>query len=291
MAKSKQQIKKFVSQCKFQTSDWVLVRSECIKLCGKGYVKKAQNPKSEATYEEFQQWLNGELSVGTVVKYGNTVGVLGIVTPERTGLSAYYIRDKKKILIHQLLINPEQAKVAPLDVANKFFNDLLQAGFVLDEESLNLVEAYTPKVGTYVKVISGDQCGVGVVSKITTDLITFLAFVCDKKSVIRDYSIKLQPNIHFKALKTEEVKSFDSILKENGMIYKNNSLLKVIEKVKLGETYYYITDAFKVKTGVEMKTRLCDNRYRIGNYFSTFEEAVKYCQKIQTLFQERVKLD
>ena len=92
-------------------------------------------------------------------------------------------------------------------------------------------------------------------------------------------------------LATEKEKQilFDK-LKERG--FKWNEKEKKIEKIRwraeLERFYYYINSTGVVESTVDIRHRLDNNRYAIGNYFKTEEEAKPYLEKFKEIFKDRL---
>lgn len=55
---------------------------------------------------------------------------------------------------------------------------------------------------------------------------------------------------------------------------------------KYGEEYFYVTDKFEVEVDIEQRTYLDRDRYELGNYFRTVEDAEKALEKIKQIFNE-----
>ncbi len=52
--------------------------------------------------------------------------------------------------------------------------------------------------------------------------------------------------------------------------------------------YYFIDDEFTVQCSIEENLSLDSNRYEIGNYFRTLEQAEEYIEKIKSILKENI---
>lgn len=52
--------------------------------------------------------------------------------------------------------------------------------------------------------------------------------------------------------------------------------------------YYFIDDEFTVRCSIEENLSLDSNRYEIGNYFRTLEQAEEYVEKIKSILKENI---
>ena len=52
--------------------------------------------------------------------------------------------------------------------------------------------------------------------------------------------------------------------------------------------YYFIDDEFIVRCSIEENLSLDNNRYKLGNYFRTTEQAEKYIEKIKNILKENI---
>lgn len=287
------QVKKFVSQCNFD-KDWIKVKTSCDKMFGKGLITKPQRPISNATFDDFSNWLESEYSVGDIVIYGNTVGVLNAVTPERVSLGAYYIRNNEKILFHTLLIDKDRIRKASNTIIKQFNKDLYKHGMVIDQTTLNIVESFTPKINTVVEAHQDGKIYVGIVKNIEKTKISFHIITIQENDYLgykRNAICTITPDTTFNTVTGKKLKAFHEYLKDKGYKWTANKLTKTIKRAKIGERYYYFTEQGTIKSAIEMNTRLSDTRYKALNYFISMEEAAIYNIKIQQLLEQRIALD
>lgn len=293
MNKTPAQTRKFVAQCNFG-KEWSKVKAKCDTMYPKGFIVKPQHPISSASYEDFEKWLESDFSVGDIVAYGNTIGVLKAVTPERVSLGAYYIRDNSKILVHDLLIDSSRMSHVLTGVAGKFHNDLLQAGFSVDPDTLNIVKAFHPAVNNFIEMHTPGHIYRGIVKEVDKEYVVFHVVkdeTLEEKPVwSRNTKVTTNSETSYSQIIGKDLKEYGVELVGQGLQWHHGGLIKLPKRAKLGEQYWFITELFTVKSSFDMYTRLSNNRYDSGNYFLKMEEAIEYSKKIQQLLAERTKL-
>jgi len=286
--KSKIQIKKFIAQCDFG-KEWCIVKNKCNDIVGKDFVHKGLHPVSKATYQDFEDWLESDFGVGDVVQYGNTIGILNVVTPEKVSLGAYYAR-KKKVLYNTLLIDRRKLSHISKELEQQFHKDLLSAGFALDRNNLVIVESFMPKAFSFVKMQQGESECIGIVDSVEVDKIKFIVAL-DNNEFIKDTTKTLTSDTTFCPFTKQDTAEFNTVLCRNGYKWEDNKLHKLIKRAKKGGKYWYLTDNLTVKNAVDMDTRQSKGRYMSGNYFTDQKEAIEFMVKTQQLLASRTKVD
>lgn len=283
--KSKEQVLKYISQCRFPDEDWECVLDFCKKQYGGGKAHRAISPISDSTYVQFEKWLTNDIAaVGDIVRYGHTIGIVGASTPDCTRLACYFNLNGE--LIEQSL------DIVPSKMFQAFQTDKDKVAIALRKNGVRfsislaaLVAIYKPSCGDIVRIVVGEKASVGIVRSVDSEHIYMYVYV-DKKDIQRDIQIKTQDVMIAKSTKTD-LRKLQVALNKAGYewSFANKALVKVnIERVADGERYWYVTERFTVCSDVDRyNKRQHEERYKVGNYFSSYQAAFLFCQKVLEL--------
>lgn len=284
--KTKEQIVKYTSQCRFQHYDWQEVLSYCREHFGGGRVHKALKPLSESTYQQFLDWIDHGYGVGDIVRYGHTVGILGACTPDYACLAVYLSFDKE--LIEDKLEIPVWKIVKATDKDIEEIQEKLRISDLMFSVPLAcLMKRYAPQKGDIVRITIKDTITTGIYHNRDNADWKFYAYVQNGK-VLKDYTLPAGTAIVSKPTKTD-VERLQIALAQNQLAWsaRNNALRKV-EKARAEKRgrYWYLAEDFSITSDVDMYTKKHNIRHKNGNYFCIYGTAVLFSQKVRELRKE-----
>jgi len=278
MSKTKEQVNRYLTHCRFPEDDWEKILLYCRKN-DLGYAHKAAHPKSKSTYGQFLQWLRTGYGSGDVVRYGHTIGILSSCTPEYSAFCVYLSYDGE-LVVSDLQISTDRIMAPMENDAKKLYSLLRLSGFDFDVRLARVYEKKLPEPYSRVAYQHNGITGYGIIERYVDGVAHFIFGVEDGK-LLQHFDVPLH-------------ELFVSIIDRNGIAVitntLNDSLLRwnqatqqleeMQPRVRVGETYWYITDKFSVSGAIENKARTNDVRYERGNYFVNHSEAVDFLQEI-----------
>ena len=278
MSKTKEQVNRYLTHCKFPDNDW----SKILLFCRKndlGYAHKSPHPRSESTYEEFIRWFRYGYGSGDVVRYGHTIGILSTCTPEYSAFCAYYSYDGE-LVISDLQISTDRIIACTDNDAKRIYGQLKTNGYDFDARLSRICEKKLPAPYTRVSYQHGGISGYGVIESYGNETVHFV-FGIENGELLQDFDLPLHElsidNIDKKGISVITNTLNDSLLRWNTDTYQ---LERMRPRVKFGGSYWYITDKFTVSKAIENKAHTNDVRYEHGNYFINQSEAVEFLQEI-----------
>lgn len=284
MAKTKEQVNRYLTHCKFPDSDWNKILVFC-KRNGFGNAHKAAHPKSESTYDDFIEWLHTGYGSGDVVKYGHTIGILSTCTPDYSELCAYLSNDGS-LVIASLRISTDRIFKACENDWNDIYGKLRLSGFDFNKRLSVICEKKLPPIHTRISYSYGPISGYGIIDKLDGDVVHFV-FGVENGELRTDFNVPLL-KLETGDIDKDGVAAITNSLNEASLKwnYSTHQLEKLQPRVRDGETYWYITDKFFVSNATDNKSPTSDARYENGNYFVNHFEAVEFLRAIQKLRKE-----
>lgn len=284
--KTKEQIIKYTSQCRFSAEDWQKVLAYCRESFGGGRVHKALKPLSESTYQQFLDWIDNGYGVGDVVRYGHTIGILGACTPSYACLTAYLSFERE--LIEGKIEIPLYKIIKPTDSDKAEMQDKLRMKDVTFSVSLGcLMKNYQPDCGDFVRVTVKGLQTTGIYHVKDDKNWYFYVYVQDGK-LLKDYSVPIGEISVSMPTKTD-IERLQMALAKNQVEWsaRNRELRKVANaRAAKGDRYWYLSEVFSVVSDVDMYTQKHNLRHKGGNYFCSYGNAVLFAQKVKELRKE-----
>ena len=274
MIKTKEQVNRYLTHCKFPADDWQKILLYCRKN-GLGYAHKAAHPKSESTFDDFVEWFHAGYGSGDVVRYGHTIGILSTCTPEYSEFCAYLSYDGQ-LVIADLQISTDRIIAPSKTDARNIYGKLRMSGLDFDERLGRICKKKLPPLNTRIAYRHGDIAGYGVIDRIDNGTVHFV-FGIENDEIRQDFDVPL-------------VELATSIIEKDGLAFiagaLNEALLRwnpstrqlerLHPRANVGDTYWYITDKFTVSSAIENKAPTSDVRYEHGNYFINHSDAAAF---------------
>lgn len=284
--KTKEQIAKYTSQCRFTDEDWQKVLDYCRERFGGGRIHKAMRPVSNSTYSQFLDWIDNGYGVGDVVRYGHTLGIVGAYTPDYACLAAYLsfddelIEQKLEVFIYKI-IKPTQNDI------DKLNNLLKQQGLSFSVSLTCLMKTYQPTNGDIVRISTDFMQTTGIFRTSDGTSLYFYVYVSEG-DILKDYSVPVGSVTITKPTKTD-VERLQVALAKKGMEWSaRHKTLKVVENTRSakGGKYWYLSERFSVCADIDMYSKKHNERHKIGNYFCSYGDAVLFMQKVKDFRKE-----
>lgn len=287
--KTKEQVLRYVSQCEFQDDDWQKVLEYCRINFGGGKAHRALKPlpNSMSTYGRFLEWIDSGIGVGDIVVYCKTIGIVGACTPGYAMLSAYLSLDG------DLIDNVMEVPIDKICPADEHCIALMKRKLIENacEFSISLsrcVKSYQPNGGDIVRItLNNDEQTVGVFRACDNDVKYFYVYV-DGDSVVKDKEC-LIGDVTLSLPTKRDIQKLMRVLSKNKLEW--SPRLRCLQPAEVARSaknnrYWYIGDRFSVCSDIDKYTKLHEERYQNGNYFTSYSLAILFAQKIKELRKE-----
>ena len=301
--KTKRQVIDFFKSNHFATAeDCEMVSLFCQNNCG-------------LTPKDFPTFTNpGSINSQTFIEwYRNGFGIGDIVFEKETG--SYYVVSNSSIVSIQscaILSNlcktgkkwkPNSVELDATtlssisEIENKAMTiSLAEQGYEFDYEKKALRKKYIPEINERVEFSRDNYIGLGVVRSINpveNSIEFFCYFIYSDKKIgysMHESGVCDVMSFQFNPMTVVASRRLNRELEKYGKIW--NDKLHRIEpidpKVAKGEKYWYISDKMTVVTDREKGTPTSHFRYIAGNYFKSYDEALKYLGKFHELLRDRL---
>lgn len=284
--KTLEQIKKYTSSCKFSPEDWSLVTDYCRNYFDGKKTNKCVYPISNSTYDQFVQWVDNGAGSGDVVRYGHSIGVVSVSTPDVTILAAY-LDHNGDLVIDKMKVATDKVFLAAASESDEFMNLLYDAGY--DFFGGALIEVYEPKPDTYVtgKILGVNGTFSALFHGFEGDMCVFSALysygrIKFNERVERKY-------VRFYPAGTPTIKAIQNAALEEGYVL--NSRAGVFVKrseVRRTNKYWYISERFTVLSDIDNGGKKHKDRFDAGNYFLDETEAFIFAKRIGEMRSEEM---
>lgn len=284
--KTKEQVVRYVADSRFNDEDWKLVSEYCTKEYGKNVVRRGRNNASPNTYGQFLDWLENGYPSGEIVRYGNTLGIVGGNFPDVTYLSAFLDLDMNAV-ISKIEVSPEKIFGASKEEKDIFRAALYEAGFEFDNHFQKIVECYKPKNGSFVQLKINDKECPGIWKTCDKNGAELYCLLLNEELKI-DYCLSLQ-NIDIEPVDNDNLMRLQKSLIHNKLEWSARTLSFIpakTERAEKGGRYWYLTDKFTITSEEDNRGYKQTGRYKAGNYFSNYSEALYFLAKVLELRKE-----
>lgn len=286
--KTKEQVLRYISQCEFSDEDWQKVLDYCREKYGGGKAHRALKPlpNSKSTYQSFLEWIDSGFGVGDVVRCGHTLGIVGAYTTGCARLAAYLSLDGRFI---DNTIEFSKDKIYKADESEVA---LVKRELILHslEFSVSLsccVKAYQPNGGDFVRVTKGSVRTTAIFRSNDGEVVYFYAYV-DGDAIVKDKECRVEDISMSNPTKTDIQRILMVMAKNKLEWLPRKRMLCCIElsRALKGGRYWYCTERFTICSDVDKYIKIHNERYKSGNYFVSYQEAILFLQKVHDLRKE-----
>lgn len=278
------QIYRYTSDCCFPDEDWQRVLEYCRDHFEGGKIRKALAPKSNSTYEQFQDWIKTGFGPGDMVSYGNTMGVVGSSTPDGIVLAAYCDYEGNLIINDMEVLEPERLK--PLEERRKveLKRLMFEKGVDFYVRDGKVDKLYTPEKYFYVTIENPDKDkpNIGMYLESDNSKHHFLAYL-DGNKLRMDCWVdpKYTP---LKSATEADIKRLHTATSKAGWIY-NERCHQFIKAPKKGQDniYWYLNDRFELVMDKDNGTKKHMQRLEAGNYILDYAEGVLFMKEVRKM--------
>lgn len=284
MSKSIDQIFRYTSDCRFPDDDWQKVLAYCRENFKGGKIHKAIRPKSQSTYQEFIEWIENGLGYGDYVRYGKTMGIIGLNTAHETHLMAYLDYEKNLVINDMKVRDPE--RIVPLDPEGtaRFMRLMYDADKAYYVRTNSVDQIYTPQKYSYVSVVDDkkDISNVGMYLESDGCRHHYAALLSHGKLKMDCWvDSEYTP---FKAASEAEVQRLHHAASKEGWSFNERTKSFVKQPRNRGNNmYWYINDRFEILMDKDNRSKIHTERFNVGNYFLDRTEAVLFVKEIKNL--------
>lgn len=286
--KSVEQTNRYLSSCIFDDVGWERVLAFCREQYGGGKVHRPKRGCYQASFADFATWFKYMPGQGEVVRYGNVIGMVGKCTPLDYTLCAY-IGQNEQLILKDMMVLPHKLTKATLDEESKLKGLMSKNKIAYSVNLAMFVDVCTPDDGDFVIIKQGKSIKRGIFNRSESDNYIF-HFVENKEGKIEQTVIPFS-ECEVELASSKEGLRLLEILSHLGMTWNANSksFLPVPAKAVLGGNYWYINDKFYVCQCKDLQTPVHKERYKNGNYFTSYAEALSFLQRLKNLRTEMSK--
>lgn len=282
--KTLNQIFRYTFDCRFPDEDWQKVLAYCRKRFKGGKIHVSQQPKSNATYPQFLEWIESGFGSGDYVSYGNTMGVVGSSTPAGITLAAYCDYDGNLIVNDMEVLEPERLK--PLDESRvlELKRLLFEKGVDFYVRNGKFEKLYTPKKYFYATIENpnSEEPNVGMFLESDNSKHHFLAYLKGNELqmdcwVDSNYT-PLKPALE------ADIKRLHSAASSQGLFY-NERCHQFVKAPKKGKNnvYWYLNEYFELVMDRDNGSKKHQERFNAGNYILDFTEGLLFMKEVRKM--------
>ena len=277
--KNKDQILRYIRNHDFSDEDWGRILAYC-QECAIKKVHHGTKTGIVSSYEDFTEWIDNGLGVGDVAIYEGSPCMVGDCFPGKTYIIGIFRNGK--LDTDGMLVDTGSLIAADESESERFVSKCKMSGYQVNYSLGLLTKGRMPK--KWDKVVFSHEGGryIGILSDFdsTTGNCTF-AFTISEGHIVKDVSFSIL-DIEIKPAESNDIKSMQDTLELNGL--KWNQRGKCLEldcpRAELGQTYWYISDVFTIRNGIEKGSAADKMRRQNGNYFLRNGDALSYLDRI-----------
>ena len=286
--KTIEQTNKYLSTCIFDDSEWELVLSFCRSQYGGGKVHRPRRGQYSTSYTDFITWFDHLPGQGDIVVAGHLVGMVGYCTSVIYKLCAY-IGLNGQLIQQDLIVYPHKLQYAPPNDADTLMALMRDAHVTYSVKLGQLIDLFIPDNGDFVMVNYQGTVRYGIFDRIEASSYLFY-FLDNKEGKTSSVSVPIL------ACEVETATSKQGLellerLSHLGVMWssKDKKLYPVQSRAEHGGKYWYINDKFFVCQAKDMHTPVHQERYKNGNYFTSYGEALVFLKRLKDLRTELMK--
>lgn len=280
--KSVEQINRYLSSCIFDNDGWERVLAFCREQYGGGKVHRPRRGRYQASFADFITWFKYMPGQGEIIKYGNIIGMVGKCTPSDYVLCAY-ISQNGQLILKDMVVSPHKLTKATSDEEARLRSLMSKSKIAYSVNLAVFVDVLTPDDGDFVIVKQGKLTRYGIFNRSESESYIF-HFLENREGKIEQTVIPFSECEIELASSREGLKLLE-ILHRLGVTWnaKDKTFLPVPAKAVLGGKYWYINDKFYVCQCKDLQTPVHKERYKNGNYFTSYAEALSFLQRLKDL--------
>ena len=283
--KSIEQTNKYLSSCIFDDSGWERVLSFCREQYGGGKVHRPRRGIFRVDFADFLVWFQHMPGQGEVVRYGSVIGMVGKCTPSEYTLCAY-LGQNQQLILKDMVVLPHKLTLATPSETKMLKALMFESGVVYSVNLGMFVDVYVPDNGDFVVVKHSKITKRGIFDHVESGTYVFY-YLDNQENRIEPSSIPID-ECEITSASSKEGMELLETLARIGVMWnaKDKQFLPVPMKAVLGGKYWYISDKFYVCQTKDLQTPVHKERYKNGNYFTSYAEALVFLKRLKGLRME-----
>lgn len=283
--KTIEQTNKYLSSCIFDDDDWERVLSFCREQLGGGNVHRPRRGKYYATFADFATWFNHLPGQGEIVRVGGVIGIVGQCTPLEYTLCAY-TGQNGQLIQKDMTVLPQHIQPCTQDELESFRAKMFDVKVSYSVSIGMLTKQYIPENGEFVAVKFLRNTKYGIFNCVTSS--SYVFYYLD--GVTGEASVPVG-ECEIEGATSKESLGMLERLSRLGVMWssKERKLIPVPKRAAFGEKYWYINDKFYICQAKDMQTPIHKGRYKNGNYFTSYGEALVFLKRLKDLCAEMNK--
>lgn len=293
--KTPDQIYRHVTHCKFTEKDWERVKAFCNNM----KIRTARHPISTSTFDEFVDWYENGYGSGDLVKYGNTVGIVGDdvpayvnkedknAQPTRLIYLVAFLDYNKEVFINDLDIrDPQRVERLNEEESQEWKQKFFEAGLDYDIKEAHVMEIPKLKRGLYYKFpfSEGTNFQMGMLEDVRYGKYHFSCY-SDNGKILTDHWVDIN-NVPLRSATLKDIERFHNQLGRSGFILDPQKGIYVKKPTRNGSMYWYVDELFRVCAAKNDGSKKHENRWLAGNYFADIAKAQAFVDRIIKIKEE-----
>lgn len=258
----------------------------CRDRFGGGKVHKPRRGYYNIDFNDFLIWFNDMPGQGDIVSYGNIVGIIGKCTPSEYYLCAY-TGQNGQLIQKDMVVYPNRLSIASCEDTMGFKKKMIEAQITYSIKLGMLTSMYIPENGEFVRVVQDvDDVKYAIFNKIESSDYLFY-YIDNAENKIQSTAIPMIDCALYYISPKEGVDMMENFSRLNVMWNpRSKEFFPVPPKVERGCKYWYVNDKFGVCQAKDTQTPVHRERYKNGNYFTSYSEALVFIKRLKELRME-----
>lgn len=222
---------------------------------------------------------------GEVVKYGSVIGMVGKCTPSEYTLCAY-LGQNQQLILKDMVVLPHKLIHATQEDVKALKALMFDSGVVYSVKMGMFVDVCVPDNGDFVVVRHSKTTKHGIFDRVESGTYVFY-YLDNQENDVCATSIPIDECEIARASSKDGMELLETLARIGVMwSAKDKRFLPVPMKAELGGKYWYINDKFYICQVKDLQTPVHRERYKNGNYFTSYAEALVFLNRLKDLRME-----
>ena len=283
--KTIEQTNRYLSTCIFDNESWERVLVFCREQYGGGKAHRPRRGQHYTSYSDFITWFHYMPGQGDIVKVGGLIGMVGQCTSDVYKL-CFYVGQNGQLVQKELAVYPHKLQLATSEESKLLKGLMRDAQITYSLQLGQVTKLFVPDNGDFVTVKHRGTVRYGIFDRIESSSYVFY-FLDNKAGEISSVFVPFS-ECEVEAVTSKQGMELLERLSRLGVMWssKDKKFYPVQLKAELGGKYWYISDKFYVCQAKDMQTPVHQERYKSGNYFTSYGEALTFLNRLKELRME-----